>query len=407
MYWVNLLHFYQPVDQRTDVLETITRESYFPLLKSIDETLSGRGSMTFNINAALLRMWSELKRYEEVLNLLRDLIERSVVELTSSGMYHPFLPILPEEEIRRQIELNSMISKKALGTLYNPKGFFPPEMGYSELVMKVITEYGFDWVVLDEIALDGQIHGQPITEAFLHHDFPRVSIIFVQRPPGYLGIMRGVIMEPEGFYQRAHNYLGGKDYLVTATDAEIYGYHRPDQEKKFDQLLRMKEVKCISYSEYCELFPEKKLVKPLPSSWSTTPDEMQKGRHYPFWNNPDGLFHRELKRLLNIAIEVVDTRDKKARDLLDKAETSDTFWWSSQYKSWWSTGLLEKGARLMRDAIVNSIHVRQNHRLQAEGLYRKIVLAAIEWEFSEESVKIINKDLSETKKFEQYLAQIF
>jgi len=62
------------------------------------------------------------------------LLQRGQLELTASANYHAFLPKLPDEQIIRQIQLNTETNRQYFGDLYQPKGFFPPEMGYDSRV---------------------------------------------------------------------------------------------------------------------------------------------------------------------------------------------------------------------------------------------------------------------------------
>ena len=88
---------------------------------------------------------------------LREIIkkkggEKGEVEFTGSGKYHPILPLLPQEERKRQIELNITTGTHFLDKAYQPKGFFPPEMCYSEDILPEIIVTDHQWVIVSGIA---------------------------------------------------------------------------------------------------------------------------------------------------------------------------------------------------------------------------------------------------------------
>src|SRR3972149_6901274 len=136
MYWANFLHLYQPYDQKPEILKSIVESSYFPLIKNIRKNNKVR--LTLNIGGSLLELFDKYG-YGELIGDLKHLGETKQLEFTGSAKYHAFLPLIPEDEIIRQIHLNDETCKYYLGEGYDPKGFFPPEMGYSDKVGKVVS----------------------------------------------------------------------------------------------------------------------------------------------------------------------------------------------------------------------------------------------------------------------------
>jgi alpha-amylase/alpha-mannosidase (GH57 family) len=65
------------------------------------------------------------------------------------------LPLLPEQEIIRQIKLNQEILFKYFKI--KPTGFYLPEMAYSLESAKIIKKLGFDWIILDQISTTQKI----------------------------------------------------------------------------------------------------------------------------------------------------------------------------------------------------------------------------------------------------------
>ena len=139
IYWVPLLHFYQPPTQLHWVLDKICNESYRPLIKIFHDNPSAK--VTVNINAVLTDLlWDHGKR--DIIRGLAELAEKEQLEFTGSGKYHPILPLIPQTEMKRQIIQNYQSNKRMLGNIFSTKGFFSPEMCYSQEIVKPIVESG-------------------------------------------------------------------------------------------------------------------------------------------------------------------------------------------------------------------------------------------------------------------------
>ena len=153
MYWANFLHFYQPAGQQPDILEAVVEQSYRPILEGLRRSPKVR--LTLNINGALIELFDKYKYYD-LLEILKEIGGDGRIEFTSSAKYHAFLPFLNDQEIIRQIKMNDETNRFFLGSAYNPKGFFPPEMAYKEELPAIIESLGFKWMILDEISCGGE-----------------------------------------------------------------------------------------------------------------------------------------------------------------------------------------------------------------------------------------------------------
>src|SRR3989344_607341 len=154
MKWANFLHFYQPANQQPDILEAIVAQSYRPVIEGIKK--NKRVHLSLNVGGTLFELFHKYG-YHDLIEDIRGLVAEGRVEVTGSAKYHAILPLLSEEEIRRQIELNTETLQKFLGKDYQPKGFFPPEAAFSEKIARIAEELGFEWLILDEIACGGGV----------------------------------------------------------------------------------------------------------------------------------------------------------------------------------------------------------------------------------------------------------
>jgi alpha-amylase/alpha-mannosidase (GH57 family) len=80
----------------------VSNESYRPLMDVFEAYPNARA--TFNINGVLTEMLG-LYGYSDVLGSMRNLAEGGQIEFTGSAKFHPILPLIPREEVERQIRL--------------------------------------------------------------------------------------------------------------------------------------------------------------------------------------------------------------------------------------------------------------------------------------------------------------
>src|SRR4030042_5075046 len=228
IHWAQLFHFYQPPTQTPQVLEKICNESYGPLLEVLYQNLHAR--VTLNINGVLLEMLQDYG-HRDIIKSLRALGEKGEVEFTGSGKYHPILPLLPQDERKRQIELNIATGTHLLGKTFAPKGFFPPEMCYSGDIVPEVIATSHQWVILSGIACANtwpidkvcQVeNGKKKLAVFFRDDILSNKISFKQTSTQeFLAHLKQMKCDKENVY------------VVTPMDAETYGHHIHDWENIF------------------------------------------------------------------------------------------------------------------------------------------------------------------------------
>ena len=370
IYWAQLLHFYQPPTQVPSVLKRICDESYRPLLQVFEEFPNAR--LTANFNGVLADMLVDCG-HKDIIEGFRNLAENGQLEFTGTGKYHPILPLIPREEVKRQIALNAQTNRHFFGEAYAPQGFFPPEMCYSRDILQPIIKSGYHWIILSGIAcpadwpLDiiyrAECDGQEIV-VFFRDDVLSNRISFQD-------------LKATEFVAHLEEWQGKREniYVVTAMDAETYGHHIQGWERTFlarvyeelesptEPLEEVKQatvlagqhvslltngeatakIQMVTISQLLDFFPQGQTIEPRPSSWSTTADDMKAGNYYPLWQDKKNEVHR-LKwehlsiciELVNKALECADNEESRhsatiARGLMDRAEHSCQMWWASNH----------------------------------------------------------------------------
>jgi len=390
VYWSNFLHIYQPPTQTEAIVRKVTEESYRTLVRTLKEAPGGK--ITLNISGVLTE---QLARYglDDVIRGLRELAERGQIEFTGSAMYHPILPLVPREEVVRQIKLNTDVNHHYFGKIYKPAGFFPPEMCYSYEVAQTVAELGFRWIIVDEISFNGKIRSVKYDRLYEVEGLGDFLVFFKERPFS-AGITYGTYPSADPFLAALSGSLEGHSYLLTGTDGEVYGHHRPGQEKLLSEVFARGVPKTCTISELIGHFVELNTVSPLPSSWSTWEDEMAQGIPYPQWQYPGHELHRLQWQLTNFVLHTVKEsppaapRFSEARSLLDQGLHSCQYWWAS-CRPWWSVEMIEWGARKLYQAVeVLGDAIDRQQIAEAGRLFQAVVGQARKWHESGEAQRL-------------------
>lgn len=389
IYWAPLLHFYQPPTQIHWVLDKICDECYRPLLKIFQEIPSAR--VTVNINAVLTELLHDHGK-KDIIDSFRELAARGQVEFTGSGKYHPILPLIPRDEMERQITLNMETNRQLLGPIFSPRGFFPPEMAYSKKVVEPILKTGHEWIILGGVACPAEWPMDVIHEISMDGK-KSLAVLFrddiLSNKISFLGI------QARNFLDHLTSLRGNRKdiYVVTAMDAETFGHHIKNWEKlflgevfealraleetgkgirKLQDMVRQQsvslsanDIKVVTISELLNLFPRGNFVEPRDSSWSTTGADVEACNCFPLWEDPGNQIHQLQWEHTNIAIDMVQQAMKRAdndgskvhaalsRELLDRALHSDQFWWAAR-KPMWDINLVNRGLMQQSEAILNA-----------------------------------------------------
>ena len=372
MFWANFLHFYQPPTQKKVWVDRITEEAYRPVLRGLLERPTAK--ITLNINGVLLDLWEEFG-HKDVIEMVGELLGRGQIELTASAKYHPLLPKIPEDEIKRQIELNAATLQKYFGD-YRPKGFFPPEMAYDAVVAKVAKEMGFSWIILEELSYPGKVQYDRIYQ----EQETGIFLFFRERDISY-NILSGQIGTDRLFLEALGARVWTEEYLLTGMDGETFGHHRPGMDRALMELLSLEAVPTVLVSELAEKFPQVEKVVPHPSTWALMEKDLEKKIPFARWDDPDNEIQKTQWELTELSIKTVrDSKDPgKAREMLDRAIHSDQYWWASA-RPWWSLEMIERGAFELKETVLATPDASEETKQRARDLYLAIITTAFAWQ---------------------------
>src|SRR3989344_159649 len=385
MYWANFLHIYQPPTQKPIWIKRIADESYRKIMAELKR--APQVKITLNINGILCELL-EKNNCQDVIADIKFLADRGQIELTGSAKYHAFLPKLPSPEIVRQIKLNEETLKKYFGSAFQPKGFFPPEMAYSQKVAVVAKKMGYQYILIDELAFpklrikkiyqENQIQTDRVYEIKNLKDF----FVFFRERNFSFRILSAQIGTVSILLRELGERLSKEEYAFTAMDGETFGHHRPGLEKLLFEISTEPSLKTVTISELISLFPKREIVEPVDSTWALMPADLAKQEPFSRWADPQNKIQSWQWRLTQLALKVVgQKKDSKARNLLDAALHSDQYWWASA-RPWWSLEMIERGAKELKDVVLIASDSSAKDRKSAQDLYAKIIFTGFEWQRS-------------------------
>ncbi len=413
IYWSPLLHFYQPSFQLYAVMEKVVRESYRPLIEVIRRHPHAR--VTVNINAVTTELLHETG-HDDVIQGLRELAERKQIEFTGSGKYHPILPLIPPDERMRQVRRNHLTNRHFFGEVYAPHGFFPPEMAFDTDTVDPVIANRYEWIILGGVACPLAWPVDVVHEASRNDD--RLAVFFRD------DILSNRISFQDIDSKRFVDHLKGMKreegdvYVITAMDAETFGHHIQDWEKRFlDNVFLALEtgsapnprrkaaehppavaehkaepagnIRTALVSDLLKFFPRGKVIQPKASSWSTSEQDIRAENYFPLWKDKANPLHTLQWEHLSVAMELCnraqDLADNAAarrfaevaRGVLDTALQSDQFWWANK-GSRWDINIVHRGLLQQAEVILNAykaISLSACSDAQKRLYYYRIVVA--------------------------------
>lgn len=375
-------------------MDKVCEESYRPLIKVFRDIPSAK--VTVNINGVLTEFLRDHGKWDIIRGLVK-LAENGQLEFTGSAKYHPILPLIPQDEMKRQITQNNETNRRLLGKIFAPRGFFSPEMCYSREMVEPIIETGHQWLLLSGVACPVEWHFDVIHGVSL--DDKSLSVFFRDDILSNKICFHGI--SAQGFLEHLSQLKDDREdiYVITAMDAETFGHHIKNWEKIFLeevyealepleavksdvqqlQLLaeehrdifglrergEAREIEVVTISELLDIFPRGSSIEPKPSSWSTSGEDLEAGNPYPLWADPNNQIHQLQWEHMNICIGMVkkameraDNETSKyyadiARGLMDRALHSDQFWWASR-RPMWDINLINRGLMQQTEALLNA-----------------------------------------------------
>jgi predicted glycosyl hydrolase (DUF1957 family) len=387
MKYVNFLfHIYQPPIQEERVLANIVPQSYEPLTKCIREFDDLK--FTLNVNYSLVQLLHQ--PFPHVIDNIRTAYENGSLELTATGAYHPIFPLIPLDEVARQIEINHRGNRDLLSPQFAPEGIFPPELAFTGRLVPLFQKLGYKWTLADDGTF--QYYGSkiPYNVIYSFNGFAVFlrSNLWANKFASYRGQWSGGKDFVDELFGSMQSWMGDDEgYLIIALDGETFGHHHRDLDEEFVrqmfQALRDAKgrLETVHLSDIYQLFPQEPQFIP-PGTWSTDHADIRNRDYFSWWNSGLNRVHQLQSQLTGLVLHRVRMLDDaEIQEEMDKALYSCQFWWASFWK--FSPREVYKGAfnmmRILQRAvdILDSQHGRfqSNKQLLEEGerVFRELV----------------------------------
>jgi predicted glycosyl hydrolase (DUF1957 family) len=370
MKWINVLHIYQPPTQNIEVVNLITKESY-SLIADLLESYP-KLKITLNISGCLLETLYK-NGHQVLIGRFKKLIENDQIELLSSAAYHPILPLIPETEVIRQIEINESLLKKYLHLEEKPKGFYLPEMAFSMSIAKILSNLGYKWIILDkDTHFTGQNYSTDINYII---DNTSLSVIFRDRKYSKTFPPEALVND----YKKIQN-----ETIITAHDGELYGHFHKNDYGYYSKAFSKDEIRTYTVSEYLSSLSKTETIIPRNGSWESTKEELENNIPFALWNDKKNKIHKDLWSFSKLALSVLnkninDSNYEIARSYYDISLASCSWWWASNKKLGvfspitWNPTEIEKGVKEALVSIRSLKKVALRDRIKIEGKAHKLI----------------------------------
>jgi alpha-amylase/alpha-mannosidase (GH57 family) len=340
--WANLINMYQPPNCDRAELESIVNKSYLPLFKFFAQ--SPEYKLTLNIPACTVELLIKTG-FGQIIKKIASLADAGQIDFTATPRYQPLIPLQSEEDIDRQIEVNSKICKRYFGINYSPKGFYSPNLGYSPKASKAAARFGLKWVAIDEISI--QAKPQNAYQS-LFMDKSAGGIILMPKHRDLSDQLEGSIWAKKvpkaasEFVQSAIQMCANDKYFITVTEAESFGYRQPGRHGFLKALYGERKLKPTTVSELRLFIKRKEFVKAVEGSIETQPYNMKKKKPFQVWENDNNPLQQTLWQLFNLASAEIknagakgDAQFIRAREMFD-ASSAAINWLSASCNPYWN-----------------------------------------------------------------------
>ncbi|MFC1548790.1 alpha-amylase/4-alpha-glucanotransferase domain-containing protein [Candidatus Omnitrophota bacterium] len=137
-------HCHQPVFNLGGEIEKAYKNSYLPLLETIEKHPEIR--VTFHYSGNLLE-WFEDK-HPEYIEKIKNLVDRGQIEIMGGGCFEPVMAMIPERDRKEQIELHKALIDRIFGI--KPKGAWIAEKIWEPDLVDTLSSSDVDYTIIDD-----------------------------------------------------------------------------------------------------------------------------------------------------------------------------------------------------------------------------------------------------------------
>lgn len=339
--WANLINMYQPPNCDRSTLEKIVRQSYLPVL-SIFEQNKGC-SFTLNLPGSTVDLLIRTG-FGDVIKKIAALAERGQVEFTMTTNFQSLIPLQADEDTDRQIETHNKICSRYFGIAYKPDGLYSPYLAYSQRVSKTGARLTLKWLAIDESCFKSQ-QQNGFNSLLMDKTAGGILLMACRREisdsiSGSFWINNAPRSASE-FLQKALKMTSRDKYVITAVEAQSFGYENSGRDGLLRALYRDNRLKPVSISQLRRHVKRKDFVRAMDGSAVTRDGKSSRNRPFLVWENDRNPIQKSLWKLFKLAVSEVknagtrgDPQYLRARDMLDSSSAAVN-WAMASCSPWW------------------------------------------------------------------------
>jgi hypothetical protein len=98
------------------------------------------------------------------------------IDMVAFGEYHPLMPLIGYEDMRRQISMHKATFDGNFSGNYS-KGMFPPENAFAEHMIPALVDEGIEWVLVDNVHFDRACENYPYSTSGNLYEPNRADVV--------------------------------------------------------------------------------------------------------------------------------------------------------------------------------------------------------------------------------------
>lgn len=274
---------------RVDLPDDATPRQVFELTAAVDPIVraveeSSTGHMMFAVSASALEAIERRGNgNRSIVERLRALADARRIELLGTSANDAVLPLLPESEIHRQLDLNQRAGRRAFGDIFSPWILCPPALAASPRLARIASEHGFSAMLVDENAMRHPGEPWPGDRLNACSGLPGFFLLPVSKAASS-AFAEGRVRRADGWQGLEHESEKGRRYVVTSF--HVFPERKPPVLVRAEDLgVTLRAGELISRTSLGDT------TAPLPCSVRSTKQQLDVGLPFATWHAPDNRLH--------------------------------------------------------------------------------------------------------------------
>ncbi len=176
VYFLLGIHNHQPVGNFESVMEEAYNKAYKPFL----DVMFNYPQIKFSIHCSGILWDYFLKKHQEYIELLKEMVKRKQVEIISGGYYEPILSSIPQRDRIGQIKMMNDFISETFGV--EPQGLWLTERVWEQSVVKDIVDAKIKYTLADDYifysAGINRLENPELTDYYVTDEEGRILYVF-------------------------------------------------------------------------------------------------------------------------------------------------------------------------------------------------------------------------------------